>query len=102
MNKCITIDGMDHEDMAKTGMTEAEITEAYVCHELLLKNKDDLTKSDLVKADGIIMSLFGTPLHPVANSLLQMKINREEELAKKEAQRIREFMNAMTGVTYLR
>lgn len=106
----LTIDGMDHEvmtpeDMAKTGMTEAEITEAYVsineCHNLLLKNKDDLNKTDLDKASGIIMSLLGTPFHPVANSLLQMKMNREKELAKieanEEAQRTREFMSECLG-----
>jgi hypothetical protein len=83
-------------------MTQAEITEAiesiHECNTLLLKHKDDLTYLDLDEADGIIMSLLGTLFHPVANSLLQMKMNREKELAEREAQRIRGFMSAMTGI----
>jgi hypothetical protein len=88
-------------------MTQDEITAAidsiYECHALLLTDKDRLTKSDLKKANDIINSLLGEDFHSVANSLLQMHMNRENELAKREAEEDaqcnKNFMDAMLGIT---
>ncbi len=98
----LTIDGINHKVMTPECTAPAEITKGidsiHECNKLLLINKDDLSKKDLDEAAEIIMSLLGTSFHPVANSLLQMKMNREKELAEREAQRIRGFMSAMTGI----
>jgi hypothetical protein len=98
----ITIDHTTHKVIPER-MTQAEITDAiksiHECNALLLTDKDALNESDLKKASDIINSLLGEQFHSVANSLLQMKMNREEELAEKEAKRNNNFTASMLGIT---
>jgi len=98
----LIIDNMTHKVIPER-VTQAEITEAiksiHECNALLSKHKDNITKSDLKKASDIINSLLGEDFHSVANSLLQMHMNRENELTEKEAKRNNNFTASMLGIT---
>jgi hypothetical protein len=103
-NNCISFLSVDMEkNLPKTKSSEEEdITSIRRGFKLLSKNKEELSEKDLNEADKIIMSFLGTQFHDDANFLLEMKTKKAQELAQelaqKEAEHRRTFLNAMYGL----
>jgi hypothetical protein len=101
----LTIDGMDHEETANTGMSEPKIRMInemiQKCHVLLEEIDKDDPPIDFKGADNIINYLLGQNLISAAFPLMQKKIYREKEQAerdaKEEAQNTRKFMSECLG-----